>query len=283
MTNGHLDVVQRAARLFDKVIVAIAENDAKQPLFTLEERRQLVGDAVQCWPNVETDSFTGLLIQYARRRRANAVIRGLRAVSDFEFEFQLALINRHMDETIETILRYAQGHVHLSEFSDREGNLPPRGRRERVRARDRPSRPPRQVRRRFEARRSAGRLEPRRLSQETRPRRGADPFALMSLMVHLAEVARQPVVLTGALSTAELAVADGADLTRLDRPVEYALTVQKLAAALLVEGWLQTDLACQCARCLKPFRRPLARSRVGRSCSRSRVRKRWLWSTMPWT
>jgi pantetheine-phosphate adenylyltransferase len=103
VTNGHLDVVQRAARLFEKVIVAVAENDAKQPLFSLEERRGLVTEAVRCWPNVETDSFQGLLIEYARRRQANAVIRGLRAVSDFEFEFQLALINRRMDESIETI------------------------------------------------------------------------------------------------------------------------------------------------------------------------------------
>lgn len=103
VTNGHLDVVQRATRLFEKVIVAVAENDAKQPLFTLAERRDLVAEAVRCWPNVETDSFQGLLIDYARRRQANAVIRGLRAVSDFEFEFQLALINRRMDESIETI------------------------------------------------------------------------------------------------------------------------------------------------------------------------------------
>lgn len=103
VTNGHLDVVQRATRLFEKVIVAVAENDAKQPLFSLDERRALVAEAVRCWPNVETDSFQGLLIDYARRRQANAVIRGLRAVSDFEFEFQLALINRRMDESIETI------------------------------------------------------------------------------------------------------------------------------------------------------------------------------------
>lgn len=103
VTNGHLDVVQRAARLFDRVIVAVAQNDGKQPLFTLEERRELVDHATRQIPNVETDSFTGLLIDYARARRANAIIRGLRAVSDFEFEFQLALINRRMNETIETI------------------------------------------------------------------------------------------------------------------------------------------------------------------------------------
>lgn len=103
VTNGHLDVVQRAARLFDRVIVAVAQNDSKQPLFTLEERRELVDRATRQIPNVETDSFTGLLIDYARARRANAIIRGLRAVSDFEFEFQLALINRRMNEAIETI------------------------------------------------------------------------------------------------------------------------------------------------------------------------------------
>jgi pantetheine-phosphate adenylyltransferase len=103
VTNGHLDVVQRAARLFDRVIVAVADNDGKQPLFTLEERRQLVASATRHIANVETDSFNGLLIDYARARRADAIIRGLRAVSDFEFEFQLALINRRMYEAIETI------------------------------------------------------------------------------------------------------------------------------------------------------------------------------------
>lgn len=103
VTNGHLDVIQRAARLFDRVIVAVANNDSKQPLFTLEERRQLVAQATRSFANVETDSFDGLLIDYARARHATAIIRGLRAVSDFEFEFQLALINRRMNETIETI------------------------------------------------------------------------------------------------------------------------------------------------------------------------------------
>lgn len=103
ITFGHLDVVQRAARLFEKVIVAVAENDAKQPLFTLEERRRLATLAVRDWPNVETDCFSGLLIEYARGRRATAIIRGLRAVSDFEFEFQLALLNRRMDDRVETI------------------------------------------------------------------------------------------------------------------------------------------------------------------------------------
>lgn len=103
VTNGHLDVIQRAARLFDKVIVAVANNDTKRPLFTLKERVQLVRRAVRHLPNVEVDSFSGLLVHYAEKRGALVVIRGLRAVSDFEFEFQLALTNRKMNDRVETI------------------------------------------------------------------------------------------------------------------------------------------------------------------------------------
>ena len=103
LTNGHLDVVQRAARLFDRVIVAVAENDGKHPLFTLAERAALVKQAVRHMPRVETDVFDGLLVEYASRRKAQAIIRGLRAVSDFEFEFQLALMNRKLNENVETI------------------------------------------------------------------------------------------------------------------------------------------------------------------------------------
>ena len=103
ITNGHLDVVQRATKLFDRVIVAVAKNDSKHPLFTLEERVQMVSRATRHLPNVETDSFEGLLVAYVERRSAQAVVRGLRAVSDFEFEFQLALMNRKLNERIETI------------------------------------------------------------------------------------------------------------------------------------------------------------------------------------
>jgi len=103
LTNGHLDVVQRAAKLFDRVIVAVAKNESKLPLFTLGEREGLVKKAVAHLPNVVTDSFDGLLVEYAAARRAKAIVRGLRAVSDFEFEFQLALMNRKLDENIETI------------------------------------------------------------------------------------------------------------------------------------------------------------------------------------
>ena len=103
LTNGHLDVVQRAAKLFDRVVVAIAKSESKQPLFTLEERVEMVAQAVRPIKNVEADSFDCLLVEYVQRRSAQAIVRGLRAVSDFEFEFQLALMNRKLDERVETI------------------------------------------------------------------------------------------------------------------------------------------------------------------------------------
>ena len=103
VTNGHLDVVQRAAKLFDRVIVAVANNESKRPLFSLQERVGLVNEAVKHLPHVETDSFDGLLVDFVERRGGHAILRGLRAVSDFEFEFQLALMNRKLNERIETI------------------------------------------------------------------------------------------------------------------------------------------------------------------------------------
>ena len=103
LTNGHLDVIQRAAKLFDRVVIAVAENEGKHPLFTQAERVTLVKKAVAKLPNVETDSFSTLLVEYVAARKAQAIVRGLRAVSDFEFEFQLALMNRKLDEKIETI------------------------------------------------------------------------------------------------------------------------------------------------------------------------------------
>ena len=103
LTNGHLDLVQRAARLFDRVIVAVARSESKHPLFSLEDRLQMVAQAIRPIPHAEADAFDGLLIEYVEKRGAQAVIRGLRAVSDFEFEFQLALMNRKLNESIETI------------------------------------------------------------------------------------------------------------------------------------------------------------------------------------
>ncbi|MGN6552656.1 MAG: pantetheine-phosphate adenylyltransferase [Verrucomicrobiota bacterium] len=103
LTNGHLDVIERAVKLFDRVVVAVAKNESKQPLFTMEERLQLVRDSVKHLPNVEADTFGCLLVDYAEQQSAQAILRGLRAVSDFEFEFQLALMNRKLNEKIETI------------------------------------------------------------------------------------------------------------------------------------------------------------------------------------
>ena len=103
LTNGHLDVIRRAARLFDRVIVAVAHNESKQPLFSVEERCEFIRADVAGLPSVEVDSFNGLLVDYVLRRGASAVVRGLRAVSDFEFEFQLALMNRKLNEQVETL------------------------------------------------------------------------------------------------------------------------------------------------------------------------------------
>lgn len=103
LTNGHLDVIQRASSLFDRVIVALAQNESKSPLFTLPERCEMVRTAIAHLPNTEADIFDGLLVDYAVRRHASAIVRGLRAVSDFEFEFQLALMNRKLNGNVETI------------------------------------------------------------------------------------------------------------------------------------------------------------------------------------
>jgi pantetheine-phosphate adenylyltransferase len=103
ITNGHLDVIQRAAKLFDKVIVAVAKNESKNPFFSMTQRQELCAQAVAHLPNVTVDAFTGLLVEYVERMQGDAVVRGLRAVSDFEFEFQLALMNRKLNERVETI------------------------------------------------------------------------------------------------------------------------------------------------------------------------------------
>jgi len=103
VTNGHLDVIERARKLFDEVIVAVAHNDEKQPLFSLDERLDLLRQTVGQIDNVRIAEFKGLLVEFARVENARAVIRGLRAVSDFEFEFQMALMNRKLDAAAETI------------------------------------------------------------------------------------------------------------------------------------------------------------------------------------
>ena len=103
LTYGHLDLVHRAAKLFDRVVVAVARNDGKKPLFSVKERVAMMKTAVAKIPKVEVDSFEGLLVDYLERRDGQAIVRGLRAVSDFEFEFQLALMNRRLNERVETI------------------------------------------------------------------------------------------------------------------------------------------------------------------------------------
>jgi pantetheine-phosphate adenylyltransferase len=103
VTNGHLDVIQRAASLFDEVIVAVAYNDAKHPLFSADERVELLREITAGMPNVTIASFKGLLMNFALENGACAVVRGLRAISDFEFEFQMALMNRKLQPEIETV------------------------------------------------------------------------------------------------------------------------------------------------------------------------------------
>jgi pantetheine-phosphate adenylyltransferase len=103
VTNGHLDVIGRALKLFDEVIVAVAHNDEKQPLFSLEERLNLLHETAGKIDNVRIAQFKGLLVEFAKAKGAGAVIRGLRAISDFEFEFQMALMNRKLEAAVETI------------------------------------------------------------------------------------------------------------------------------------------------------------------------------------
>ena len=103
ITNGHLDLINRGLWLFDKVIVTIAINPGKKPLFALEERKQMILDCYTDEDRVEVDSVEGLLVEYAAQRNARAIIRGLRAVSDFDYEFQLALMNRKLERSVESV------------------------------------------------------------------------------------------------------------------------------------------------------------------------------------
>ncbi len=103
LTNGHLSLIQRGLKVFDRLIVAIANNPAKKPLFSVEERRALISQAVNNDPRVEVDSFDGLLVDYAKHQGVHTVLRGLRAVSDFEYEFQIANMNRNLDPEFESV------------------------------------------------------------------------------------------------------------------------------------------------------------------------------------
>ena len=103
LTKGHLDIIQRAAKLFDHVIVAVSNNHSKRHVFSVSERIEMVEDAVRSLPNVDADTFTGLLVDYLRKKKARVLIRGLRVVSDMDYEFQLASFNRRLYKEVETV------------------------------------------------------------------------------------------------------------------------------------------------------------------------------------
>lgn len=135
ITNGHLDVISRAKNIFDKVIIAVANNPVKTPLFTNTERVQLIDENIQDQPGVEVIAFDGLVVDLAKRLNSVALIRGLRAVSDFEHEFQMAQMNRHLDGAIETIFLMPNERYFFTssslvkqvfQFTDREKHLIPK-------------------------------------------------------------------------------------------------------------------------------------------------------------
>ncbi|MCL4850370.1 MAG: pantetheine-phosphate adenylyltransferase [Bryobacteraceae bacterium] len=103
ITNGHLDLIERSAILVDKLIISILRNENKQPLFSVQERMDMLRDVVGPYPNVEVDSFDGLLVDYAAARSATVILRGIRAISDYEYELQMALMNRRLRPQIETV------------------------------------------------------------------------------------------------------------------------------------------------------------------------------------
>lgn len=134
ITNGHLDVIERARHIFDKVIVAVARNPSKEPLFSSAERVRLIEDNLRNRPNISVIAFDGLIVDLAKQTKAVALIRGLRAVSDFEHEFQMAQMNRHLDDSIETIFLVPNEQYFFTssnlvkqvfKFTDRERRLIP--------------------------------------------------------------------------------------------------------------------------------------------------------------
>ncbi len=121
ITNGHLDIIKRASKIFDKVIVSILVNSSKTPCFEMEERKQLIRRVVKDLPNVEVDCFEGLLVNYVQKKGASVIIKGLRAISDFEYEFQMALANSKIAPDIETLFMMTnQEYSYLSSSLVRE-------------------------------------------------------------------------------------------------------------------------------------------------------------------
>jgi len=122
VTNGHLDIIERGLKLFDKIIIAILTNPGKQFLFTLEERMQMLEVCLKKFPNVKIDTFNGLTVDYAAQCNAQGILRGLRALSDFEYEFQMALMNRRLNREIQTVFLM----LDIYQFINYQGSRPVR-------------------------------------------------------------------------------------------------------------------------------------------------------------
>src|SRR5881628_4262401 len=115
VTNGHLDLIERGEKMFDLLIVAVLRNTEKQPLFTLSERMEMLREVTKRWSDVEVDVFEGLLVDYARKRGAGVILRGIRAFSDYEYELQMALMNRKLEPRLETVfLMPAESYAYVS-------------------------------------------------------------------------------------------------------------------------------------------------------------------------
>ncbi|HET6843341.1 MAG TPA: pantetheine-phosphate adenylyltransferase [Candidatus Angelobacter sp.] len=115
LTNGHLDLIERGSKIFEELIVAILRNSEKDPLFSEPERREMLEEMVRKYPNVRVDTFDGLLVDYAMRKNAQAVLRGIRAISDYEYELQMALMNRKLQPRLETVFMMpAEAYTYLS-------------------------------------------------------------------------------------------------------------------------------------------------------------------------
>ena len=121
VTNGHLDLIERGTKIFDRLVVAVLRNSEKDPLFTTTERVEMLREVTKQWDNVEVDVFEGLLVQYARQRKAQVILRGIRAISDYEYELQMALMNRKLEPHIETVFMMpAEAYSYLSSRLVRE-------------------------------------------------------------------------------------------------------------------------------------------------------------------
>jgi pantetheine-phosphate adenylyltransferase len=121
VTNGHLDLIERGAKIFDRLVVAVLRNLEKEPLFTTEERVEMLREVSRPWSNVEVDVFDGLLVEYSRVRQAQVILRGIRAISDYEYELQMALMNRKLQPQIETVFMMpAEAYSYLSSRLVRE-------------------------------------------------------------------------------------------------------------------------------------------------------------------